>query len=288
MRIAELRRKYHHAVGRSIIRIQRSKKNDHIEYPNFADVASPSSIKIAWGIVERIGYEASYEVLTGQTVGDRFEELTKDFLENAFSYLAHLRPGNWLYSTNCPISQFEQYQHLARLEDIVKNMGELAAALGTDYIITPDIVIGRTPVTEADINRYHDLVAANEDIATHTPLRSVNSPAPLPILHASVSCKWTLRSDRGQNARTEALNLIRNRKGRVPHVVAVTAEPMIGRIASLALGTGDLDCTYHFALYELQAVINDIGTDDQKEQLQTLIDGKRLRDISDLPFDMAI
>ena len=45
---------------------------------------------------------------------------------------------------------------------------------------------------------------------------------------------------RSQNTRTEDLNLIRNRKGRLPHVVAVTAEPLPMRIASLALGTGDL------------------------------------------------
>ena len=43
-----------------------------------------------------------------------------------------------------------------------------------------------------------------------------------PILHASVSAKYTMRSDRAQNSRTEALNLIRNRKGHLPHIVVVT------------------------------------------------------------------
>ena len=43
----------------------------------------------------------------------------------------------------------------------------------------------------------------------------------------------------------------RNRKGNLPHIVVVTGEPMPARIASLALGTGDIDCVYHFALYEL-------------------------------------
>ncbi|MBN1975836.1 MAG: restriction endonuclease, partial [Anaerolineae bacterium] len=33
-----------------------------------------------------------------------------------------------------------------------------------------------------------------------------------------MSCKWTIRSDRGQNPRTEVLNLIRNRKGHLPHI----------------------------------------------------------------------
>lgn len=35
----------------------------------------------------------------------------------------------------------------------------------------------------------------------------------VPYDHASISAKFTMRSDRAQNSRTEALNLIRNRKG---------------------------------------------------------------------------
>ncbi|RME01738.1 MAG: restriction endonuclease, partial [Calditrichaeota bacterium] len=107
-------------------------------------------------------------------------------------------------------------------------------------------------------------------------------------LHASISCKWTLRSDRAQNSRTEALNLIRNRKGHLPHIVAVTAEPTATRIASLALGTGDIDCVYHFALNELKTAILAIEDESQADMLNMLIEGRRLRDISDLPFDLAI
>jgi hypothetical protein len=74
--------------------------------------------------------------------------------------------------------------------------------------------------------------------------------------------------------------LIRNRKGHTPHIVAVTAEPLPTRIASLALGTGDLDCVYHIALHELEIAV--MSNKDQHEMLRSLIDGKRLRDIIDL------
>jgi hypothetical protein len=60
------------------------------------------------------------------------------------------------------------------------------------------------------------------------------------------------------------------------------------RIASIALGTGDLDAVYHFALHELQRAVRDEGNDDQQEMLDTLLAGDRLRDISDLPFDLAV
>jgi hypothetical protein len=97
-----------------------------------------------------------------------------------------------------------------------------------------------------------------------------------------------MRSDRSQNTRTEALNIIRNRKGRTPVIVAVTAEPMPTRIASLALGTGDIDCVYHFALPELIQSIKEIDNEDQLDILMTMVEGDRLRDLSDLPFDLVI
>ncbi len=128
-------------------------------------------------------------------------------------------------------------------------------------------------------------------LANLTSLREVNGGPP--ILHASVSCKWTMRSDRAQNARSEALNLIRNRKGRLPHVVALTAEPTPSRIASLALGTGDLDCVYHFALPELEKTLDALAAENPAYEeaqglLRTMLDGRRLRDIADLPLDLAV
>jgi hypothetical protein len=59
------------------------------------------------------------------------------------------------------------------------------------------------------------------------------------------------------------------------------------RLASLAMGTGDIDCVYHMALMELALSVKENGNEDQQEMLDTLIAGKRLRDISDLPFDLV-
>ncbi|MBK7918740.1 MAG: hypothetical protein IPJ94_21280 [Chloroflexi bacterium] len=83
------------------------------------------------------------------------------------------------------------------------------------------------------------------------------------------------------------MNLIRNRKGHTPHIVVVTAEPMPTRLASLALGTGDIDCVYHFALLELIEAAKDTKNEAVIESLEIMIEGNRLRDISDLPFDLV-
>ena len=118
----------------------------------------------------------------------------------------------------------------------------------SDYIIKPDVIITRDTEEDATINAHGALV--DEQYARLASLRKINGGRP--ILHASISCKWTIRSDRVQAARTEALNLIRNRKGRLPHVVVVTGEPWPNRLAAIALGTGDIDCVYHFSLSELK------------------------------------
>jgi len=167
---------------------------------------------------------------------------------------------------------------------VLQEKQELRGALG-DYLIKPDIVVGRYPVTDEEINQDEKLLSNTENTANLTPLRQHNSSTL--ILHASISCKWTIRSDRSQNARTEGLNLIRNRKGKTPHIVIVTAEPYPQRIASLALGTGDIDCVYHFALTELQTAAKQRNNSAVLEMINMLVSGKRLRDIGDLPFDLA-
>jgi hypothetical protein len=282
MSLAELRAHYHKLLFQDIIRAPKG-------YPNFSDGTNKASRAIAWGIVNRIGFPLSEDPVKEQTAGDCFEKHTKNFLQSAFDLLQHIRPGEWYYSTlQTSIANFEQYEHLAYLESIVDQDKNLASILGGDYIIHPDIVIGRHSLTDDTINSNEIILSPGDPLASLTPLRQRNRQNPRLILHASISCKWTIRSDRSQNTRTEALNLIRNRKGHLPHIIAVTAEPLPTRIASLALGTGDLDCVYHFALPELRDSIVEINNEDQLDLLISMIEGRRIRDISDLPFDLAV
>jgi hypothetical protein len=121
------------------------------------------------------------------------------------------------------IAAFDQYEHLEALQEAVEKLPKrLAAALGGDYLITPDIIVARKPLPDSEINAHISVLQEQTPLAAFTPLREANTLRS--TLHASVSCKWTIRSDRVQNTRTEALNLMRNRKGKTPHIVAVTAE----------------------------------------------------------------
>ncbi|MDR0482468.1 MAG: NgoMIV family type II restriction endonuclease [Cellulomonadaceae bacterium] len=253
-----------------------------------ADKGNRQSLQWAAFIATCLSATAGTDKLVGQSAGNRFEAVCADFLNNTFPRLCAVRPGDWdIYQVRgrqSGVSQFEQYAHLADLDAMTKETPLLRTVLGNGYVVAPDVIVARRPVPDAEFNT--PAVFVDNSVATHAPLRAAVQD--LPLLHAVVSCKWTLRSDRAQNARTEALNLTRNRKGRVPHMAVITGEPTPSRIASLALGTGDIDCVYHFALYELQAAIQESGHDDSRELLDIMIEGKRLKDISDLPLDLAV
>ena len=280
--ISIARKKFHATLLKSTLTI-----NDKGVASN-ADGSNRTSIAIAKGIAERLEISTVGDRIAGQTSGNQFESACAAFVNDTFLSLYHLRPGKWdIHQVSArnrlEIARYEQYAHLVALDRAAKSDPELAAVLGSDYTITPDVVVARNLEEDDSINAQGCIVDAQ--VSRKASLRKSNGGSPL--LHASISCKWTIRSDRAQNARSEALNLIRNRKGRLPHAVVVTAEPTPSRLASIALGTGDIDCVYHFALYELQATLASLGLQDSIDMLAVMVDGNRLKDISDLPLDLA-
>ena len=257
--------------------------------PAIADGGNKTSVEIARRLVDKLGQSVTAARVAGQTSGNNFEAACCNFIDATFKKLTHLRPGQWQVlrlpqRDRIGISQFEQYSHLSEIARMCKANAELSAVIGLDYLICPDIVVIRGLEADQEINKHEALVDGKT--ANRTILRQSNGGKP--IIHASISCKWTIRSDRVQNSRAEALNLMRNRKGPLPHILVVTAEPLPSRLASIALGTGDIDMIYHFALPELIESVKEIDSPDSVEMMRIMLEGKRLRDISDLPLDLAV
>ena len=284
--INEARKKYHDSlIENKVLTISGDGVSSN------ADSHNTPSVIIAKLLANKLNVRTASK-LKGQTSGNLFEVITTQFVLDTFPKMQSLRPGKWNVlnlgnQNSLKTSDFEQYAHLAYLNMLVSENKQLSAMLGNDYMVAPDIVIYRDLYNDEEINA--DALFVDDNISLMASLRKKNGGKP--ILHASISAKWTMRSDRAQNSRTEALNLIRNRKGHLPHIVVVTGEPLPSRLASLALGTGDIDCVYHFALYELQDAVKEYaksGRDDIQETLDTLIEGKRLKDISDLPLDLSV
>jgi hypothetical protein len=203
-----------------------------------------------------------------ETTSAEFEEAVR---ANLAVELQSLRPS-WAV-TYGPISAFEQYRHLERLDRLVRRNEFLRAEIGRDYLIEGDVIVSFAPPGLPQLPP-----AVQQDIAT----RWRGVPPPVlegmrPVLHAAISLKWTIRSDRVQNIRHEGVILTRVRRGRQPHVSVVTLEPLPTRLASIARGTGEVDAVYHVLFEELWDATHAVGNDEQKATLEELVDQGRLR-----------
>lgn len=166
---------------------------------------------------------------------------------------------SWRVSRRQLITDFAQYEHLARLKRLTDADPMLRTEVGQDYLVAPDVTVG--------LELPHE---------------------PLLFLHAAVSCKWSIRSDRVQNIRHEGVILTRHRRGRQPHIVTVTAEPLPSRLASIARGTGEVDAVYHLCLDELITAATEVGPVSQMDVLNELISQRRLFGMEDLLLDLLL
>ncbi len=226
------------------------------DFPNIADKDSRPSVDLASRLFHSLGITRQ-SAEKAQTLGSRFEIAVSAYLRTELQARA---PERGFEVGTHRITEFAQYRHLAvvaRLVEEIDTDGTLRAEIGTDYVIKPDVCVG-LPAPDGET-----------------------------LLHAAVSCKWTIRSDRVQNIRHEGVILMRHRRGRLPHVVTITCEPLPSRLASIARGTGEVDCVYHAALGELRTAVSAAGAGAEGNILDELTHQGRLRPLGSLPDALA-
>jgi hypothetical protein len=244
--------------------------------PNLADLSGTGSTRIAGRVYQILGIPMTQIVRhdigdlekstndnesrssTGTAAGTELElGLERDIREG----LQDQAPGrDWLVTRSGSAGQFAQYQHLAHLQQLFESDRTLKTTVGRDYEVSTDVMVG-LPSQWATAAKY--------------------------ILHAAISSKLTIRSDRVQNVRVEFGSLVRNRRGRLPHLVVVTAEPLPSRIISIGRGTGEIDTVYHLLFDEISEALGSLRTEGRHMERQwsdwcELVDMRRLRPYSEL------
>ncbi|MGO9082730.1 MAG: NgoMIV family type II restriction endonuclease [Streptosporangiaceae bacterium] len=215
--------------------------------PNCADVDSAESLRISAGILAELGLAGDNAAAVPADSGGPLEQAVRDHLATA---LPALHPDRaWVVGRGVIITRFDQYAHLREVDELVRANPQLRVTVGTDYLIKPDVTVA---------------------------LGRVATASGLPPLHAAISCKWTIRSDRVQNIRHECLQMIRHRRGRQPHLVTVTAEPLPTRLASIARGTGEVDAVYHIAYDALAASVAANANAEQQDAWQEVVGQRRV------------
>ncbi|WP_169982881.1 NgoMIV family type II restriction endonuclease [Microbispora sp. H10836] len=225
--------------------------------PNIADIHSTTSLRIANYVYTKLG--VSRELASGEQKGSAGNALERAAEQHL---LQNLDTSKWTVKRNAKLDDYVQYEHLGKLRSLLANDEILRDVVGTEYTTNPDVVVGRLD---------GDAV----------------------MLHAVISCKWTIRSDRVQNVRHESNTLIAARRGRAPHIVAVTAEPLPSRIAALVGGVGGVDTVYHVAFTETGEGVTEFADErtnrdqpSQLEQWDEMVKQKRLKSFDNLVTDL--
>ncbi|MEU6724676.1 NgoMIV family type II restriction endonuclease [Nonomuraea wenchangensis] len=208
-------------------------KKKQILVPNSADTDSDQSVALAGEILEQLCVPAGAPTNIPGNPGPLLESLVE--ADIAARLTQHGSGRRWVVARSRIVTEFSQYQHLHKVDSLVKSDPALAVTIGRDYLIKPDVTVGIADPSGGS-----------------------------PFLHAAISCKWTIRSDRVQNIRHEFNQMIRHRRGRQPHLVTVTAEPLPSRLQSIARGTGEVDAVYHIAYDALNAAVQKVGNQTQQ------------------------
>lgn len=208
--------------------------------PNTADTDNAASLIISGTVLDMLGVPRGIPTgVIDPKSGRPLELAVAESLRTDLPRYDHEREWR-IYDVPVPISNFIQYSHLKEVDSVVEKSLQLRLTLGRDYLIKPDVAVG-------------------------LPGRH---PGDLPFLHASISCKWTIRSDRVQNIRHENNQMIRHRRERLPHLVTVTAEPLPSRLVSIARGTGEVDAVYHIAYGAMDSAIRDLAKQGKIQRAQ--------------------
>ncbi|MCX4508846.1 hypothetical protein OHA27_00725 [Streptomyces sp. NBC_01619] len=236
---------------------------DRDTLPNIADGSQRASLWIAGHIFDRLQITKTVASDAPEADDESLGRLLEQGVQDQLG--TDLKSGkpetDWTVRRNAEIWDFAQYAHIRELREAAAKYPDVKSVIGGDYVISPDVVVG-------------------------VPGRYGRS------LRAVVSCKWTLRSDRAQNVRHEFNSLIRARRGRAPHLVAVTAEPVPSRLNSLTRGMGEIDAVYHVAYEPLKEAVAEFmpkrGEATQSEHLKAMIRTGRLRDYRELVDDILM
>ena len=242
---------------------ERTQNKKKVVLPNTVDSNNEASIKITAELFDALGVERDAKPPMSST-GSAFERAVREMLTDALPRLDADRQWD-VRQPGGEIADYGQYRHFHAMRQLVESDAVLSAGIGIDYDVKLDVAVCLPRQFTAGV------------------VPDENRGEQLPLLHAALSCKWTLRSDRAQNVRTEATRMIRHRTGRLPHIIVVTAEGDAARIGSIARGTGEVDTVAHVALPQLKAAMQRAGYARKADQLSNLEAQGRLIDFAHLP-----
>ncbi|MFG2997057.1 NgoMIV family type II restriction endonuclease [Streptomyces sp. NPDC048340] len=273
--------------------------------PNTSDKGDQGSVALGKLFFEAIGIKSDAPAPT-EAVGNLMTQMMSTDLAQYFdSNASHLR-----VEPERPFTSFEQFSHLkaaAELRrdltiDVARAVDDLRAFSSRSTIEDHlrqelqehlDQIESEVQSAEAKRRDLLDLLGEESLLKLDiTVSRATLGPSVAPDsrhLVAGFSLKWTLRTDRAQDCRSQGAKMASLRRGRMPHFATVTIEPRPAMLALLGRGSGDLDCVYHLHLPALQLALDEYCSGSastprlkMRDTFRRLCDQRRLRDYDEL------
>lgn len=274
--------------------------------PNTSDANDKQSIELGKTFFSALGISSATQAPVKPIGQLMAEELAADLQGHLKTAAPHLS-----VVPEKPFTSFEQYGHLSAVRELRSDMARdvmstINIMRAESEKMAPNDKLRTTLFThltrieneirEANSRRRDLLDLLGEESLLKldiTVSRESSSPSSqqtdLPHLVAGFSLKWTLRTDRAQDCRSQGSKLAALRRGRMPHFAAVTMEPRPSMLALLGRGSGDLDCVYHLNLHALSDAIDDYCSGpahrarlEIRDKFRRLRDQRRLRDYDEL------
>lgn len=270
--------------------------------PNTSDASDQFSVDLGQALFEALGVQADAEGV--EPTGAPFSQR----VANDLQIRARAAESPLVVLPEQPLNAFEQYTHVTALRQV-------ASGPSKDYVSAWKRLVrfARSVVRDGDARRVR-LDGLIEDVETalaadtdarrllvdqvgEESLLKLDVTAALPgidkpLLEVGLSLKWSLRTDRAQDCRSQGAKMSALRRGRMPHFAAVTMEPRPYMLNLLGGGSGDVDCVYHLDLPALTLAVEEMcgGRRQRQAALRTfhrLVDQRRLRDYDELVAYMA-
>nr|WP_198526269.1 NgoMIV family type II restriction endonuclease [Cellulosimicrobium sp. MM] len=268
--------------------------------PNTSDASDELSVEVGEALFDVLG------VSRLPTAGENDEPTGRVLADAVSADLSQRFPiddGGIEVRPERKLFDFEQYRHVGAIRDVKPGRSKefnVAWRKLTRYV-------RKQPIRPVDVRRVEEMIDAVESSvdAADAILRKLldelgeesllgldltvarqGTLDRLPRLEVGLSLKWSLRTDRAQDCRSQGAKMSALRRGRMPHFAVVTMEPRPYMLNLLGGGSGDVDCVYHLDLPALTAAVDDVYTTPARmrgrDQFHRLVDQRRIRDYDDL------
>ena len=115
--------------------------------PNFADVDSAESMRIAAGVLDHLAVTRGTVSDVPKDPGGPLEQAVCDHLGWVLQRKDPER--GWRIERGAVITRFDQYAHLSEVDALVRANPQLRVTVGTDYLIRPDVTVALARVRTA-------------------------------------------------------------------------------------------------------------------------------------------